>query len=143
MTHRGFTMASSLPAPVPETSQGLLYFSHRVPCPLQTACAGSLRSGLLTSLPHVSTRLQFLNARQVAAEESWQRLLLTIRQALGSGRRMLWDDAARRLAVLLTAPAAFAAEHFTQVQEHTGHGCFVMSDFTPARTRNTTACVTA
>ncbi len=52
---------------------------------------------------------------QVAAEESWQRLLLTVRQALGSGRRMLWDDAARRLAVLLTAPAAFAAEHFTQV----------------------------
>ena len=56
-----------------------------------------------------------LSARcQVAAEESWQQLLLTVRQALGSGRRMLWDDAARRLAVLLTAPAAFAAEHFTQ-----------------------------
>ena len=58
---------------------------------------------------------------QVAAEESWQRLLVTVRQALGSGRRMLWDDAARRLAVLLTAPAAFAAEHFTQACSLTVH----------------------
>ena len=68
---------------------------------------------------HMASSANGPHASQVAAEESWQRLLLTVRQALGSGRRMLWDDAARRLAVLLTAPAAFAAEHFTQAPTQT------------------------
>ena len=38
---------------------------------------------------------------------------------LTAGRRVLWDDVSRRVAVLVTAPAAFEAEHFTQVSS--GH----------------------
>ena len=49
-------------------------------------------------------------------EEARCRLLTAVEASLTEGRLMLWDDAAGRVALLLTSPAAFEAEHFTQVK---------------------------
>ena len=39
---------------------------------------------------------------------------MRVEEGLAAGRRWLWDEASRRLAVLLAAPAAFQGEHFLQ-----------------------------
>ena len=38
-----------------------------------------------------------------------------LRCDLAAGRAALWEDVAQRVGVLLSAPAAFAGEHFVQV----------------------------
>ena len=40
---------------------------------------------------------------------------MQVAEALSAGRRWLWDEAARKVAILLAAPAAFQGEHFLQV----------------------------
>ena len=58
----------------------------------------------------------------MALEEAWSRLLAAVEAALTDGRLVLWDDAAHRVALLLTSPAAFEAEHFTQVNDRQAMG---------------------
>lgn len=38
-----------------------------------------------------------------------------VHAGLLSGRRLIWEEAARRIGVLLSSPAAFEGEHFLQV----------------------------
>ena len=42
-------------------------------------------------------------------------LLQAVHTGLLSGRHLIWEEAARRIAVLLSCPAAFEGEHFLQV----------------------------
>ena len=48
-------------------------------------------------------------------EEVWGQALLHVSEGLTAGRRWLWDEASRKISVLLASPAAFAGEHFLQV----------------------------
>jgi hypothetical protein len=54
-----------------------------------------------------------------------------LRSDLAAGRAALWEDVARRVGVLLSAPAAFAGEHFVQVRIQGvrvgGHAAALMS----------------
>ena len=40
---------------------------------------------------------------------------LQVQEGLAAGRRWLWDEAARKIGILLSAPSAFEGEHFQQV----------------------------
>ena len=40
---------------------------------------------------------------------------LLVSTGLVGGRKLIWDEAARRIGVLLSIPAAFEGEHFLQV----------------------------
>lgn len=40
---------------------------------------------------------------------------LQVQDGLAAGRRWLWDEAARKIGILLSAPSAFEGEHFQQV----------------------------
>ena len=44
----------------------------------------------------------------------WGEALERVAEGLSAGRRWLWDEAARRVGILLAAPAAFEGEHFLQ-----------------------------
>lgn len=46
----------------------------------------------------------------------WLLLSQGLRGELVAGRAALWEDVAQRVGVLLSAPAAFAGEHFVQVE---------------------------
>ena len=48
-------------------------------------------------------------------EEVWGQALFRVSEGLTAGRRWLWDEASRKISVLLASPAAFAGEHFLQV----------------------------
>ena len=48
-------------------------------------------------------------------EEVWGQALFHVSEGLTAGRRWLWDEASRKISVLLASPAAFAGEHFLQV----------------------------
>ena len=39
-----------------------------------------------------------------------------VHAGLLAGRRLIWDEAARRIGVLLSSPAAFEGEHFLQAR---------------------------
>ena len=43
-------------------------------------------------------------------------MLAALQLELAAGRALLWEDVARRVGVLLQAPAAFSGEHFVQVR---------------------------
>ena len=47
-------------------------------------------------------------------EEIWGQALFHVSEGLTAGRRWLWDEASRKISVLLASPAAFAGEHFLQ-----------------------------
>jgi hypothetical protein len=49
-------------------------------------------------------------------EASWGEALIRVSEGLSSGRRWLWDEAARKVGVLLASPAALEGEHFLQVR---------------------------
>ena len=42
-------------------------------------------------------------------------LPLQVQEGLAAGRRWLWDEASRKIGILLSAPSAFEGEHFQQV----------------------------
>ena len=44
----------------------------------------------------------------------WSEALERVAEGLSAGRRWLWDEAARKVGILLAAPAAFEGEHFLQ-----------------------------
>ena len=52
--------------------------------------------------------------------------LLKVQEGLINGRKWLWDEAARKLGMLLSSPAAFEGEHFLQVNTvpQVPAGCF-------------------
>ncbi len=52
---------------------------------------------------------------QCKEEKVWGQALLHVSEGLSAGRRWLWDEASRKISVLLASPAAFAGEHFLQV----------------------------
>ncbi|KAK9823710.1 hypothetical protein WJX72_004829 [[Myrmecia] bisecta] len=52
-------------------------------------------------------------------EAVWGEALMRVAEGLVGGRRWLWDEAARKITVLLSSPAAFEGEHFLQVLEWT------------------------
>lgn len=39
---------------------------------------------------------------------------MQVEEGLNAGRRWLWDEASRKVGMLLAAPAAFQGEHFLQ-----------------------------
>ena len=45
----------------------------------------------------------------------WGEVLKVVQSGLVNGRRFLWDEAARKIGILLASPAAFEGEHFLQV----------------------------
>ncbi len=52
---------------------------------------------------------------------------MQVEEGLKAGRRWLWDEASRKVGMLLAAPAAFQGEHFLQARctpssEHV-HAC--------------------
>lgn len=52
----------------------------------------------------------------VGAQAVWGEALERVAEGLSAGRRWLWDEAARRVGILLAAPAAFEGEHFLQAR---------------------------
>lgn len=54
-------------------------------------------------------------AAKAADEAEWGAVLQAVHSGLLTGRRLIWDEAARRIGVLLSSPAAFEGEHFLQV----------------------------
>jgi hypothetical protein len=50
------------------------------------------------------------------AQAAWGAALESVAEGLAAGRRWLWDEAARKVSILLAAPAAFEGEHFLQVR---------------------------
>ncbi|KAK9843494.1 hypothetical protein WJX81_005881 [Elliptochloris bilobata] len=58
-------------------------------------------------------------AEKEREEGVWGKALERVAEGLSAGRRWLWDEAARRVGILLAAPAAFEGEHFLQVLEWT------------------------
>jgi len=52
----------------------------------------------------------------VAAQAAWGAALESVAEGLAAGRRWLWDEAARKVSILLAAPAAFEGEHFLQAR---------------------------
>ena len=45
----------------------------------------------------------------------WSEALVSVSESMSNGRCSIWDEAARKVATLLAAPAAFQGEHFLQV----------------------------
>lgn len=54
-------------------------------------------------------------------------LLQAVHAGLLAGRQLIWDEAARRIGVLLSSPAAFEGEHFLQVGLCGGNGSLLLS----------------
>eukprot|EP00884_Botryococcus_braunii_P000884 jgi/Botrbrau1/10797/Bobra.0064s0003.1 len=52
-------------------------------------------------------------------EGAWAEAMLRVSESLSGGRRWLWDEAARKIGILLSAPAALEGEHFLQILEWT------------------------
>lgn len=49
-------------------------------------------------------------------EEEWGEVLRVVHAGLLAGRQLIWEEAARRIGILLNSPAAFEGEHFLQVR---------------------------
>lgn len=49
------------------------------------------------------------------SEAVWGETLLKVSEALSNGRKWVWDEAGRKVSLLLSSPAAFQGEHFLQV----------------------------
>lgn len=47
----------------------------------------------------------------------WGQVLQTVASALADARRLLWDEAARKISALLSSQAVYEGEHFLQVLE--------------------------
>lgn len=54
----------------------------------------------------------------------WGEALMRVEEGLMAGRRWLWDEASRRVGVLLAAPSAFQGEQFLQVGNATCRVCY-------------------
>lgn len=50
----------------------------------------------------------------VCVQVLWGEALMQVEEGLNAGRRWLWDEASRKVGMLLAAPAAFQGEHFLQ-----------------------------
>ena len=48
-------------------------------------------------------------------ETVWGETLMGVSEALSTGKRWVWDEAGRKVSLLLSSPAAFQGEHFLQV----------------------------
>jgi hypothetical protein len=59
---------------------------------------------------------QLLLAEDEELEMQWAELIGVVHGALVAGRRVLWDEVADRISMLLTSPSAFEGEHFLQVR---------------------------
>ena len=46
----------------------------------------------------------------------WGEALMQVEEGLKAGRRWFWDEASRKVGMLLAAPAAFQGEHFLQAR---------------------------
>lgn len=55
-------------------------------------------------------------AQRLQGEEVWGATLSHVADSLDGRRGQVWDEAARKVAMLLAAPAAFQGEHFLQVR---------------------------
>ncbi|BDA40427.1 Syndetin [Coccomyxa sp. Obi] len=58
-------------------------------------------------------------AEKEREEVLWGEALMQVEEGLNAGRRWLWDEASRKVGMLLAAPAAFQGENFLQVLEWT------------------------
>ncbi|KAL4422269.1 hypothetical protein ABPG75_008466 [Micractinium tetrahymenae] len=65
-----------------------------------------------------ASELEELEAK-ASDEAEWGTVLQAVHAGLLSGRKLIWEEAARRIGVLLSSPAAFEGEHFLQVMEWT------------------------
>jgi len=54
-------------------------------------------------------------AQGLESQAVWGEAVMSVSEGLTSGKRWIWDEAARKVATLLAAPAAFQGEHFLQV----------------------------
>jgi hypothetical protein len=70
--------------------------------------AMELRRGTASELEEVEAR--------TSDEAEWGLVLQAVHAGLLAGRRVIWEEAARRVGVLLSSPAAFEGEHFLQVR---------------------------
>ena len=61
-----------------------------------------------------ASELEEVEAR-ASDEAEWGAVLSAVHAGLLGGRALIWDEVARRIAVLLSSPAAFEGEHFLQV----------------------------
>jgi hypothetical protein len=61
-----------------------------------------------------ASELEEVEAR-ASDEAEWGTVLSAVHAGLLGGRALIWDEVARRIAVLLSSPAAFEGEHFLQV----------------------------
>ena len=52
---------------------------------------------------------------RLESQAAWGEALMSVSEGLTSGKRWIWDEAARKVATLLSSPAAFQGEHFLQV----------------------------
>ena len=48
-------------------------------------------------------------------EQEWGAVLQAVHDGLLAGRQLIWEEATRRIGILLSSPAAFEGEHFLQV----------------------------
>ena len=55
-------------------------------------------------------------AQQLESDTMWSEALVSVAESMTSGKRWIWDEAARKVATLLAAPAAFQGEHFLQAR---------------------------
>ena len=62
-----------------------------------------------------ASELEEVEAR-ASDEAEWGAVLSAVHAGLLGGRALIWDEVARRIAVLLSSPAAFEGEHFLQVR---------------------------
>ncbi|KAI7841037.1 hypothetical protein COHA_005265 [Chlorella ohadii] len=65
-----------------------------------------------------ASELEEVEAR-ASDESEWGAVLQAVHAGLLGGRRLIWEEAARRIGLLLSTPAAFEGEHFLQVMEWT------------------------
>ncbi|KAK9832750.1 hypothetical protein WJX81_008241 [Elliptochloris bilobata] len=74
--------------------------------------------GLVGAASHKEAlqELQEVELRE-AGEQEWGDAMGVVAAGLRGGRRLLWDEVARRVGALLASPAAWEGEHFLQVAE--------------------------
>jgi hypothetical protein len=78
--------------------------------------AMQLRRGTASELEEVEAR--------TSDEAEWGLVLQAVHDGLLAGRGRIWEEAAGRVGVLLSSPAAFEGEHFLQVRVRRVHQIF-------------------
>ena len=73
-------------------------------------------------------------AQQLGDGSVWSEALVSVAESMTSGRRWVWDEAARKVATLLAAPAAFQGEHFLQTLEWTQSMAQIGEAFSQSKT---------